>query len=337
MHTHIIMLVWSIKLVCHIYGVRFEPSSHLCVCVCVCVRPCVYVCVCIGDCFDLDLSIQGENIVVRHYVPPSSATKQSIFALSSLNKHRWRSMNMPEERPGVTEVTHSQPAPSNPSPVTVEVTTPGHHIISAPVIGALPSPTKLASFRPPSSLGRTTPVKAHHTSLTDLGEPYANELPDYEFIPMGYRGVTQYRDGWVDLASGPSITIAIDYISHAHDTTPGQYTRLHPNIMNVDIEASVVLIRVFGFLGRDLVALNENYPGEYINFKTFNSNIPTPQSVPERPPPPHLNSAPPPDPPTGSHEPGERTLWMYVDFRLKNITAEFPTVGKGKEREEYSL
>ena len=235
-------------------------------------------------------------------------------------------MSMPDEGPDVTEFTGSDLAPSNPSPVAVEVTSPGHHVISAPVIGDLPSPTKLASFRPPSSLGRATPIKAHHISLTDLGEPFSNELPSYESIPMGYRGVTQYRDGWVDLASGPSITIAIDYTSHAHDTTPGQYTRLHPNIMHIDIEAPVVLIRVFGFLGRDLLALNENYPGEYINFKTFNSNIPTPQSVPEKSPLPHLSSAPPPDPPTGPHEPGERTLWMYVDFKLRNVTAEFPTV-----------
>ena len=154
---------------------------------------------------------------------------------------------------------------------------------------------------------------------------------------MGYRGVTQYKDGWLDLASGPSITIAIDYTSHAHDTTPGDCTRLHPNILRVDVEAPVVLIRVFGCLARDLLGLKENYPGEFINFKTFNSNIPTPQTVPERPHPPHLGEAPPPDPPAGSHEPAERTISVYVDFRLKNITAEFPTVSESGVSFEYKL
>ena len=147
---------------------------------------------------------------------------------------------------------------------------------------------------------------------------------------MGYRGVTKYKDGWLDFASGPSISIAIDYTSHAHNTEPGECTKLHPNVLNIDVDAPVVLFRVFGCLARDLLALKENYPGPNINFKTFNSNIPTPQTVPERPDPPHLGSAPLADPPEGPHEPQERTVCVYVDFKLRNVTAEFPTVSKGQ-------
>ena len=34
--------------------------------------------------------LQGQNLALRRYVPPSCTTKESIFALSSINKHRWR-------------------------------------------------------------------------------------------------------------------------------------------------------------------------------------------------------------------------------------------------------
>ena len=40
---------------------------------------------------------QGENIVVRHYSPPSCSTRESLFALSSSNKHRWRILEFKEE------------------------------------------------------------------------------------------------------------------------------------------------------------------------------------------------------------------------------------------------
>jgi len=34
--------------------------------------------------------LQGQSLALRRYVPPSCTTKDSIFALSSVNKHRWR-------------------------------------------------------------------------------------------------------------------------------------------------------------------------------------------------------------------------------------------------------
>lgn len=200
------------------------------------------------------------------------------------------------------------------------------HIISAPIIVDKSTPIR-APFSPPA-FGQS-PIKTHHPSLTDLFKPPLTSppgLPDREEIPMGYRGVTKYKDGWIDFASGPSIVITIDYTSHAHNTKPGECTKLHPNVLKIDVDAPVVLFRVFGCLARDLLALKENYPGPNINFKTFNSNIPTPQTVSETPDPPHLGSAPLPDPPEGPHEPQERTVCVYVDFKLRKITAEFPTV-----------
>lgn len=188
---------------------------------------------------------------------------------------------------------------------------------------------------------------------------------DKELFPMGYCGVTRLEDGWIDLACGPSISIAINYQSHNHDVHPGHSTPLSPNVLNIDIDAPIVLLRVFGCLGRDLLALKvkeeilvqhsvtvvcllsdstvsllcrdvhlvvslvscsqENYPGEYINLTAFNSDIPLKPS-PERPSDPPLVEAPPPNPPDIQDAPVERTLNVFCTFQLCNITAEFPTV-----------
>ena len=78
---------------------------------------------------------------------------------------------------------------------------------------------------------------------------------DKELFPMGYCGVTRLDDGWIDLACGPSISIVINYNSHNHDVKAGPATPLAPNVLNIDIEAPIVLLRVFGCLGRDLLAL----------------------------------------------------------------------------------
>lgn len=67
---------------------------------------------------------------------------------------------------------------------------------------------------------------------------------------MGYRGHTHLENGWVDLACGPSISLVIDYVSRAHHSSPAL-----PNTMQVDIDAPTVLLRVFGFLMTDLLAL----------------------------------------------------------------------------------
>ena len=74
-----------------------------------------------------------------------------------------------------------------------------------------------------------------------------------------------------------------------------------------------------------ITSVQENYPGEYIKVSTFNSNIPS-EPLPQRLPPPHLIDAPPPSSLEGSSELKERALNVYVEFKLRNITAEFPTV-----------
>ena len=72
--------------------------------------------------------------------------------------------------------------------------------------------------------------------------------------------------------------------------------------------------------------LQENYPGEYVEFSTYHSTSPSEPRVPVAPQPP-LREAPPAVPPSGVPDvPCERFLDVVVDFALHNITAEFPTV-----------
>ena len=70
----------------------------------------------------------------------------------------------------------------------------------------------------------------------------------------------------------------------------------------------------------------ENYPGEYINFTTFNSNVPFHSPPPEKDPNPPLVDMPPSFPPDLPDEPKARFVDVFVDFKLRNVTAEFPNV-----------
>jgi hypothetical protein len=197
----------------------------------------------------------GQNVVVRHFVPPSNSAREAILALSAANKYRWR----------VLEASGSEEG--------LEV--------------------------------QTAEVK---------------ETESKEAFPMGYRGHTSLKDGWVDLACGPSISLNINYVSRAH-----HMDRALPSSLQVDIGAPTVLLRVFGFLATDLLALKENYPGEYVEFSTYHSTSPSEPRVPVAPQPP-LREAPPAVPPSGVPDvPCERFLDVVVDFALHNITAEFPT------------
>ena len=72
---------------------------------------------------------------------------------------------------------------------------------------------------------------------------------------MGYRGETKYESGWLDIACGSSISININYHSHNHDPRTGKDMRQVPNVLNVDIDAPTVVLRVFGCLARDLLAV----------------------------------------------------------------------------------
>ena len=76
------------------------------------------------------------------------------------------------------------------------------------------------------------------------------EALNRETFPMGYRRHTAAEDGWVDMACGPSISITIGYVSRGHHSNPAL-----PNTMQISITAPTVLLRVYGFLATDLLAL----------------------------------------------------------------------------------
>ena len=95
---------------------------------------------------------------------------------------------------------------------------------------------------------RVLEVSSSEVSGVQVAE--AKEVENRETFPMGYRGHTHLEDGWIDLACGPSISLNIGYVSHAHHTDQAL-----PNSLQVDIDAPTVLLRVFGFLATDLLAL----------------------------------------------------------------------------------
>jgi hypothetical protein len=76
----------------------------------------------------------------------------------------------------------------------------------------------------------------------------------------------------------------------------------------------------------DHCSTQENYPGIYLEFSTYNSTFPPDTPTPQPPPQPPLTSVPPASPPSGLPDrPNLRFVDVVVDFALHNITAEFPT------------
>lgn len=247
--------------------------------------------------------MQGQNIVVRRYLPPSSSTRDSIMSLSSENKHRWRVLAPPKSPPSkkASPSKSKSSSPSQRSKLTVskgsslagsertldkdkETNQSSEHVITAPVLLS-PSQEPTPKLGVGATAGGRHQIVSAVTIETSLGGSGsllegqgANEgemegergedegmsgneraapggLRDNELFPMGYRGITKHESGWIDLACGPSISIAIDYHSHNHDVGRGHSTPLHSNLLNIDVDAPVVLLRVFGCLGRDLLAL----------------------------------------------------------------------------------
>lgn len=251
-------------------------------------------------------------MVVRHYLPPSSSTQDSILALSSENKHRWRVLATPPSPPTKKVSKSKSSSPSQRSKLTVskgsslagsernldkekETSQSSEHVITAPVLlslskeatpkvgGASATPGEagagaggrhqiMSGITVDTSLGGSGSILEGEQGATAEGGGGSREdegtigsevpgegapggLEDNELFPMGYRGVTSRESGWIDLACGPSISITINYHSHNHDDRRGHSTPFNPNILNLDIDAPVVLLRVFGCLGRDLLAL----------------------------------------------------------------------------------
>lgn len=133
-------------------------------------------------------------MVVRHFVPPSSSSREAVLALAAANKYRWRIM----ASEGYTTSSEEELGPRG----------------------------------------------------IDSNQIHGREMENREAFPIGYRGHTHLEDGWVDLASGPSLSLAIGYMGRAHHPNPAL-----PNSLQVDIDAPTVLLRVFGFLVTDLLAL----------------------------------------------------------------------------------
>ena len=246
-----------------------------------------------GDVFTIIYSvlciIQGHDLVVRHYCPPSSVSRESLFALSSANRYRWRTMERPlpvtppplvkakpeasfsntdsynmslASQPVMTSLASTQASaqasirsdPLDTAPLTV-TSLSEEHIITAPIIGGMVPPD------------RSTPSPVQHTpaspAAVEGGEEEEEEegaLLDKECFPMGSRDSTRYDMGWLDIACGPTITIDIDYSSHHHDPNTGDHTPLLPNVLRVNVDAPVALIRVFGSLARDLLGLKVSPP-----------------------------------------------------------------------------
>ena len=187
------------------------------------------------------LPSQGQDVVVRRYIPPSCSTRDSLLALSSSNKHRWRVFpppKQPEQRPPWRgTVASSESRGSTPS---VRSRTDQR------------SDQRLSVSREAISSPGT---QSREATLESLVEPLEPELADNEHFPGGYRGETRHESGWLDYACGPSISINITYHSHLHDVKPDPRGRPHPNALVVDVDAPTVLFRVFGSFGRDLLAL----------------------------------------------------------------------------------
>ena len=72
----------------------------------------------------------------------------------------------------------------------------------------------------------------------------------------------------------------------------------------------------------------ENYIGEYMDFKAFNSAMPRhlSQQPKDQAPKLKLTDEIPDFPADCPREPDERFIDVHVEFKLHNVTAEFPTV-----------
>ena len=303
--------------------------------------------------------------MVRHYAPPSSVARDSMFALSAANRYRWRILDplsaptlapQPEEQPRqsgsssqprstTSAVVQSGSSYSSHNPLSSQVssnsetdreqarllttsaqeqarlltTSAQEHVISAPIIGdAIPLEVLTRKMDTPTP-DPVTPIATQSTTPAR-----GDHLESHELFPMGCRSETLYERGWLDLACGPSITIDIEYRGCQHDPRPGSCTPLAPSSLHVDIDAPQVLVRVFGCLGRDLLGLKENYPGEYVSMTPFSSNVPDAPPTAQDIVAPPLNEAPPADAYEGGHDPPDRTINITVSFKLRSILAEFP-------------
>ncbi len=85
--------------------------------------------------------------------------------------------------------------------------------------------------------------------------------------------------------------------------------------------------------------LQENFIGENQNFKVFNSALsrrpPAPPQPQEEDPKPKLTDETPVYPADYIKEPDDRFIEVHVEFKLHNLTGEFPTVSEMQEGGEW--
>lgn len=216
--------------------------------------------------------------MVRRYVPPSSSTKESLFALSHCNKHRWRVMEPPVERsPQIPiRLTRSvsqpiEPIQAKPCPTDLissrsdgssgheveEFKRTHHRRGSEPLlpISHVQKPSLISGLEVPSTVEESS--EQLDGKLTAEQEPVPCQDDGHEFFPMGCRNLTLSELGWLELACGPSISIDIVYHGHnsdvSHEKKDG--VRMVPNAVKISVNAPTVLLRVFGCLVRDLMGL----------------------------------------------------------------------------------
>ena len=207
---------------------------------------------------------QGHNMVVRRYYPPSSMSKQSVFKLSSCNRSRWRLMDPPEDR----TLSNTQPLLRSMSQ-PIEPYQQPHRTRS----GSGSKMTDESGFqrlhRRRGSEPLMTLAQVHCLPMEGIVEEteelesntrqksfLSSLISNRELFPMGHRSNTLYQSGWVDLGCGPSISIDVVYCSHNSDVKHVKTnSRMIPSILKIDVNAPSVLIRVFGSLARDLLAL----------------------------------------------------------------------------------
>lgn len=194
-------------------------------------------------------------------LPPSSTPEQEVESMDRKEAQEVASSNIASSISSVP----SRPAMSQTSTQSddkeqtqlIGSTGSQEHVITAPIIGGvIPGTLGLVESREAEREEATPRLPSSPAEeVTGNQEEDDRKLVERECFPMGCCTTTMYDKGWLDIACGPAITIDIEYTSHNHEPRPGDHTPLLPNVLRVDIDAPVVLVRVFGCLARDLLGL----------------------------------------------------------------------------------
>ena len=198
--------------------------------------------------------------MVRKFIPASSSTKESTFALSASNKHRWRVMECVQASSPAEDLSTSNPSTKTLKSKTISGSSysPSSRIKNVTNSVSLEVERDATRREAAAATGLVMEVVQNESVTNDMGTGTQPVEDSKECFPMGYRGETRYEDGWIDFACGPTIDIVVTFESHLHDTErvmAGNELRQAPSVMNVEIGAPVVMLRVFGFLAPVILAI----------------------------------------------------------------------------------